>query len=262
MKSTSSRNRRTLSYKDAATLTLKLTTAASMAIFRCATNRNVTCLLLVVLAMVGLTFCCDSARADLVVDQIADAFGTSEPGNLGGPVIDAGQTVFQTFTVGIGGVLAVVDVQVQHGSGGIPTSDLILTMRRTLTNGEPDRTQDLGSVSLAASQIPVYDNFASGPFTAFDVSGLNISVLPGEVLAFELSSSTTFSRNYFIYDSLTDIYTGGEEYIFGPLDGAFFGNPNRDLGFRTLVSVPEPNTIALLGLVGLLLAPNRYCRRR
>ncbi len=263
MKSTHSGNRRTLSYKDAATLILKLTITPSMAIFHRATNRNVICLLLVVLAMVGLTFCCDFARADLVLDQVADAFGTSDPNlGLGGPSIDEAQTAFQTFTVGIGGILAAVDVQVQHGPEGVPNSDLELTMRRALVNGEPDRTQDLGSVSLTPSQIPVFDNFASGPYTTFDVRGLNITVLPGEVLAFELSSSTTFNRSYFIYDSQTDIYAGGKEFIFGPLDGAFFSNPIRDLGFRTFVAVPEPSMVAFLGLAGLLVASSRFKRRR
>ena len=214
-------------------------------------------IVLSVFAFLGSTSCNGSAHADVIVlDQVADAFGTSSFG-FGGPTIDEFQTTFQTFTVGRGGVLARVGVQVQHGSGGIPNSDLVLTMRPTLANGDPDRTQDLGTVSLTANQVPIFDNYATGPFTAFDVRGLNIGVMPGDVLAFELSSSTSFGHNYFVYDSETDIYDGGSEFIFSPGDGFFFKNAARDLGFRTWVAVPEPSAFALLGLAGLLLVPYR-----
>ncbi|MEM9364650.1 MAG: hypothetical protein AAGD07_01565 [Planctomycetota bacterium] len=131
------------------------------------------------------------ASAAIVLDQMADAFNAPNPtGELGGPSIANFQSALQTFTVGVGGVLARIDVQVQHGKadlnfhnpGEVPNADLTLSLLGT-NGGMPDRAQDLGSVSLPLTNIPPFDRFTSGPFTAFDVSGLGIAVAPGDRLA-------------------------------------------------------------------------------
>ena len=214
--------------------------------------------------MLGATFnafCPSSTFADVVVlDQEVDAFGSSNPdGPLGGPSIGESQYVLQTFTAAVGGTLDAIDVQVQHGPEGTPTNALVLTIRNTLSNGEPDRTQELGSVSLPASSFPVFNNFTSGPFTSFDVRELDIRVNSGDVLAIELSSATNFQNSYFIFESQTDIYAGGGAFIFSPADGAFFGL-NRDVGFRTFVAIPEPAPGMFIGLTILLTIV--YCRFR
>ena len=224
----------------------------------CSINSTVLGLMMLVAA---LAISPNMALANLVVlDQEVDAFGSSNPnGPLGGPSIEASQSALQTFTVGIGGTLDAIDVQVQHGGKGIPTSALVLTMRPTLPNGDPDRTHDFGSVSLPASSIPEFNDFTSASFTSFDVSGLNINVLPGDQLSFELSSTTSL-RNYFVFESQSDIYVGGNEFLFSPADGAFF-EVNRDLGFRTFVTVPEPASSSFIGFAGVLAVINHRPRR-
>ncbi len=201
----------------------------------------------------------NSAEAMLVLDQELDAFARSNDPTqpLEGPNIDAGQLPLQTFTVGVGGILTAIDVQVQQGTGDVPTSDVVLTLRNTLPSGAPDRTQDLGFVSLPVGSISPFTNFNSGPFATFDVSGLNINVSPGDVLAFELSSSTPDTNSYFVYDSQSDIYDGGAEYLFDPDDSSFF-SVSRDLGFRTFVAIPEPSALLGVGLVATAIT----CRRR
>lgn len=201
----------------------------------------------------------NSATATLVLDQELDAFANStDPTQpLEGPNIDAGQFPLQTFTVSVGGILTAIDVQVQQSTGDMPTENVVLTLRNTLPSGVPDRTQDLGSVSLPVGSISPFTSFNSGPFATFDVSGLNISVSPGEVLAFELSSSTPDTNSYFVYDSQSDIYAGGAEYIFDPDDSSFF-SVSRDLGFRTFVAIPEPSALLCVGIVATAIT----CRRR
>ncbi len=188
-----------------------------------------------------------TASADLVVDQVADAFNAPSPsGELGGPTIADFQSSLQTFSVGVTGVLAGIDLQVQQSDApSVPDSDLVLSILTT-TAGVPDLNQNLGSVNLPVASIPVFDNFSSGEFVSFDVSNLGISVSPGDVLAFELSYPAG-NGSYFIYDSEVDIYGGGTSFVFGPLDGFFGDTSPRDLGFRTVVStIPEPSSYLLI----------------
>ncbi|MEM0895686.1 MAG: PEP-CTERM sorting domain-containing protein, partial [Verrucomicrobiota bacterium] len=165
------------------------------------------------------------------------------------------QTVAQTFTVGLGGLLSSVEVQVQQGDiPDVPTGDLVMSILPT-TNGAPDFGQSLGSVSLPATTIPPFDDFASGPFVSFDVSGLNIMVSPGQVLAIELSYPTG-TGSYFIYDAEVPIYAGGSAWISNPFDGFIFDS-GRDAGFRTTVLIPEPSSLVLLGVGTLALSRRR-----
>ncbi|MEM9481686.1 MAG: PEP-CTERM sorting domain-containing protein [Verrucomicrobiota bacterium] len=196
------------------------------------------------------------AKGQFIVDQFADAFNAPSPsGELGGPIISEFDTVVQTFTVGIGGLLTSVEVQVQQGDvPDVPTDDLVMTIRPT-TAGVPDFSQSFGSVSLPATTIPPFDNFTSGPFTSFDVSGLNIMVSPGQVLAIDLSYPTG-TGSYFIYDAEVPIYAGGSTFVLGVADG-FFADTGRDSGFRTTVLIPEPSSLLMLGFGALVLFRRR-----
>ena len=210
---------------------------------------------------VALTLFANVAFGELVVDQISDAFNASNNGGeLGGPTIADFQTSLQSFTVGVGGFLDGLDLQVmQSDAPDVPTDPLVLSILGT-TGGIPDFNQNLGSVSLPASSIPTFDNFMTGDFIRFDVSGLNIAVTPGDVLSFAVSYPTG-SGSYFIYDSESDIYAGGTSFVFGPLDGFFAETSPRDLGFRTIVAVPEPSAF-YTGLFALLIGISQRGRRK
>ena len=169
------------------------------------------------------------------------------------------QTALQTFTVGVGGTLARLDLQVQQGDApSVPTDSLVVTLLRT-SNGIPDLNQELGSVSLPAAGIPPYDNFASGEFVQFDISKLNLAVSPGDVLSFAVSYPSA-AGSYFVYDSETDIYSGGTSFTYGPLDGFFGETSPRDLGFRTLVAIPEPTSLVWLVPLAIGCARRRSAR--
>lgn len=206
---------------------------------------------------ITLTLFTNSSWADLVViDQVSDAYNAPSPsGELGGPTIADFQSALQTFTVGIGGTLTGIDLQVQQsGAPSVPTDNLVVSILGT-SGGMPDFNQNLGSVSLPAASISPFDNFASGDFVPFDVSGLGISVSPGDVLAIA-ASYPTGTGSYFVYDSEVDVYAGGTSYIYGPLDGFLGSTAPRDLGFRTIVTVPEPFTF-YAGLVVMVVGPSR-----
>lgn len=209
---------------------------------------------LFVIAALSVAFTAKSATAQIVVDQFADAFNAPNPsGELGGPVIADFQNALQTFTVGVSGTLATIEVQVQQSSdpNDPPIDSLVVSILGT-TAGVPAFSQNLGSVSLPPASIPLFDDFASGPFTAFDVSGLGIAVAPGDVLAIELSYAAS-DGSYFVYDSEVNVYDGGTSYTFEPFTNFFTDTSPRDLGFRTSVLIPEPASLALVVLGGLLL---------
>ncbi len=222
--------------------------------------------------LVGFAFllaglCCRPVNGELILlDQELDAFAVSTDPNqdLGGPNVDVGQFALQTFTVGLDGFLAALAVQVQQGAEEIPTSDLVLTIRRVITSGPlvgaPDRQSNLGTVSLPVGSFPAFDSFRSAPFTSFDVRSLNIRVRQNDVLAFELSSSTDTDNSFFAWDSQTDDYDRGSEYIFDPDDNSF-ASIGRDLGFRTFVAVPEPGGAALVTMGSLLVIFHNRRRR-
>lgn len=146
----------------------------------------------------------------------------------------------QTFTVGVRGILAKIGVE--FTTAGV-TSDLRLL---TTVGGVPTFT-DLGDIHAIS--------VGGGALTFYDLSSLNIPVTVGEILAFE-PISTPLSA------VVTSGYKGGQIYDFslphnqkdwGP------GTPGLSFAFETFVLVPEPNSVAVLGVALLGVA---FARRR
>jgi hypothetical protein len=116
---------------------------------------------------------CDIGRvkADLILDQ------SFSPNSSGGYTLGkTGNTYAQTFTVGVAGQLAEVDVDIYRR---FATDNLIAQIVGT-TNGVPNGTI-LASQSIAIASLPAGQSWVS--FT-----NLPINVTVGEVLAIELST--------------------------------------------------------------------------
>ncbi len=198
--------------------------------------------MLSITVVVALSLFAGRASGQVVIDQVADA---GAAGSTGGPNIDNVHTPMQTFTVGVAGTLAVVELQLQQGFSP-PSDDLVLSILGTLPDGTPDFATNLGSVSVPAATFPDVDLF-NPQFTAIDVLSLNIAVSPGDMLTIA-PSYPTGTGNYFMFHAL-DFYAGGVSYIVFAPDN-FFESPH-DLGFRTTVLIPEPASMTLLGAAAL-----------
>ena len=77
-----------------------------------------------------------------------------------GFIIEATQTVAQTFTVGLSGMLTALDLELGCCRFGPPSDDLLVEVRSTLSDGFPSN-QVLASTVLHPADIPVpVDSFA------------------------------------------------------------------------------------------------------
>jgi hypothetical protein len=147
---------------------------------------------------------------------------------LGGLEITANQAVAQTFTVGLEGVLARIDItQIRHHNCSSPEGDLELHLRQPVGAG--------GWNVLLTDSVPPGDVPAS-PFgvVTFDVEAAGIQVTPGDVLNILLSSPGTAP--------------GGCTYAWnGDLPGTYPGgdasHPPRDMAFRTWVAAATEQTL-------------------
>ncbi|WP_374681256.1 PEP-CTERM sorting domain-containing protein [Accumulibacter sp.] len=166
----------------------------------------------------------------------------------------------QTFTVGVGGVLAQVDLQLAR-FGSTP---LVLDIRRT-SAGVPNSTI-LSTLSINPSTVPAID-ILNVPFTSITLGSAEIPVLAGDVLAIALSQQVT-GNDFFSWYSTGDLYSGGSAYFRDnsaqPFQavGPIVASSPQDFGFRTYVrtnAVPEPGA---LGLAALALALAGRVRRR
>jgi len=172
------------------------------------------------------------------------------------------QSLAQTFTAGLAGQLAEVDMQLAKSAGA--TGDLTFTIRTT-TNGlpNPDDGQSLYTQTIALSSLPTNDDpFTQVPLTAFDVSSAHINVTPGEVLALALSRTGPGTPPWATWQSSSDLgsnaYSRGAQYQRSSSSSDWtlltVGTVGQDAGFQTFVSsVPEPSTFALgsIGAAGL-----------
>lgn len=166
--------------------------------------------------------------------------------------VDNQSVVAQTLTVGQTGLLSQVDLQI-HKASADTTGDPILTILGTSV-GVPDSSNVLGSVSIPNSSISVDFGVSNGDFLSVDVSGLGISVIPGEVLALELTDPAGTGTYYWLDTSLFpgSTYPGGSEFTRYASSSTWLSEDPTDAGFQTWVAVtpavPEPSTLMLLGI--------------
>jgi hypothetical protein len=212
------------------------------------------------------------ATADVIVDQEnigSCCFGSS----LDYP----GDYMIQTFTVNNSGQLAGVGVQVSiwGATGDAPvTDDLHVTLMRTDSSGVPAIGEVLTSRVISRYDVPGWSDKV--PMLDIDVSSIGLDVQAGDVLAIALSSNHTYSnypRNYrdFVWHAMPwNPHPGGAFYRYIPAE--YGPTPHlvsdryeppgntRDMGFRVLINVPEPLSLAtIVPLLAMLFQRRRRC---
>lgn len=221
------------------------------------------------IALVAAMLVCASAQAGpvLVLDQQNVVPGVPPASSVTSVLLGDSHEFAQTFTVGVGGVLAQIDLQLAR-FGSIP---LVLDIRRT-TNGAPDSGAGgiVSSVSIDPNTVvpwlPTPD--WTLPVTSVTLGAAEIPVLAGDVLAISLSQLVT-TTDFYYWHLTDDLYSGGSTYgrndpasPFQPLSQIFNQPAFYDFGFQTYVrteTVPEPGA---LGLAALALALATGVRRR
>ncbi|WP_435021877.1 PEP-CTERM sorting domain-containing protein [Tundrisphaera sp. TA3] len=201
-------------------------------------------------------------KADFVLDQ--SNVITSRTFDI---AVVSTQSVAQTFTVGVQGILARVDLQIAQSQG--TTGDLLFSIRTTAGGApNPDEVQSLFQVTIPLSSVP-FDNSGIDPFTSIDISSAGIAVTPGQVLALSLSRTGPGTPPWVLWQTSAGSYSGGNIYTRSGTAGAWGIPPELatlDTGFRTYVTtaaVPEPGSLALCVTAGLMgLGAVRLRRRR
>jgi hypothetical protein len=178
--------------------------------------------------------------------------------------------VAQTFTAGQAGELNRVELPLTRGWGDV-TEPLRLDIRRTTTAGAPVEADSpvLGSLVVQPSSMPVRNTLGGPPgpiqFLPLDLSGFDIAVAPGDVLAIVLQSDEVPSlegdRGYYweaVSRSIPN-YPGGSTFLRDTIDGVtqFRPYPSQEVSFRTFVTVPEPAAAGLLAVLFPLMMRRR-----
>lgn len=199
--------------------------------------------------MLSSTFNSSAHAATIVLDQenvgevtLSQGVG-GRPGSYGDPVIA------QSFTAGIAGTLASIDVSLHRNTHTVFGIDLVAEIF-PVADGIPVGSA-LGSVTIPELSIPE----TSSSFFNIDLSAFNIPVNVGTQLALVVHDSNKADQNtvYGWVGSNSDSYTGGSRsYDVG--NG--FTNTSTDLYFRTYVtqltdSTPVPEPTAIFGLLSL-----------
>lgn len=172
---------------------------------------------------------------------------TDNPNHGTGFGFNTATSLAQSFTVGITGALAAVEFNILKTAG--TTGDLKVDIRPLVSGDapDPDASDTLGSVTVDNGVI---STAGAQPYSwttlLVDFSAANIAVTAGDMLAFVLT--TTLGEEFAVQTDFLNAYSGGKRWHQAG-DGNAFGSADvADLAFKTYVNVPEPASLALLGI--------------
>ncbi|MDX2130829.1 MAG: hypothetical protein SFY69_02105 [Planctomycetota bacterium] len=164
----------------------------------------------------------------------------------------------QTFTVGLGGTLTSVDLQLWR-SPSTPLPDVTFTLLGTTPLGFPDPANVLATRTIPITSIPESTFIPDPPFPPItvDLAADMIPVQPGEVYAIALTRAGLGSPPWVLWGSSGgESYAGGNGYFIQP-NGQGWQIGDADFGFRTVVNVPAPGAAVFAGLLFAPLARRR-----
>jgi hypothetical protein len=221
--------------------------------------RETICMLKRCSYLLGLLLYAHHSAATPIVDQSYDHIAWG-----GGPaaaLVYDFQSVGQSFTAGIDGLLTGVDVQLWHNDG---FNEIQLSVLSVANSGIPDWTTPLATTSVS----DIGTGFANLDYYTFDLSSTSLSLLQDQMYAFVLQPvnggrfSARGGSHYADGQTFNGPgYLGGEAWL-NDAPWARNGSDGRpysvDLNFRTYVNgIPAPSTLFLLGLGLLGLRLNR-----
>jgi hypothetical protein len=181
---------------------------------------------------------------------ILDQFAIPPSPPLNGFLAEDGQTLAQTFTVGLRGRLSAIELDLaccldRDGIISFP-ADLMIEIRTTRPDGAPSEHVLAATAVNARDLSPGFFTFERIPLASY-----GIDVLPGDVLAIVLSSTAPGLGLFNPYTwalETSGAYDRGDGYVRHTGDWS----PSIDFGFKTYV--PEPATTVLIGLALAALA--------
>jgi hypothetical protein len=204
------------------------------------------------IVVVVCTVVASPALATPILDQSNITFLTFDGDGAPGSAVIPDQTVAQTFSVGISGVLTQIDLGIYRDADAI--GDVTLNLLPASIFPSFDLSPSLLSATIPIMSIPLLTT----TLTSVDVSSANLAVHLGDQLAVVLSRSVGSP------DSPPWVVWQDSDFLFPYEGGSFFvAHPfipgwipvSGDHRFQTWVDptlVPEPSTLLLLatGLLG------------
>lgn len=194
----------------------------------------------------------DKAQATVVLDQSSTAGLSVGSAAIFDNTPALNQTVSQTFTVGVSGVLDRIDVfgLFLRGTGQLPLS----LQLRDVSAGQP------GATVFATTSVNVGD--IVGGTASFDLNGFGLAFTSGDLLSFSLTTDSDLGNDYFA-SFFSGAYAPGEglrRLNGGPYE---VHSEGADVHFQTFVDDAAPVTepgmalILCLGLAGISFARHK-----